>query len=396
MVNFYGSPPLNYLSKYIAESTNYELDVMKLPSVALSKNGFEYEAFLLNNVGSKKTVTIKSRLKLPAYCIYILQYVFNTYAAIKLPLGKEKYDLGVGETSFGSFVMFMYKIFGRVKKTAFMSGDVLPIFDKRVLPYYLHSSNAVIKTVDKIFVYAQLFLRKLGIKNDVVWYANQKVRAWDLENGLVAKSFFIAPAVTVDKDEALENITTKRTKHLLAYIGRLDENAGVDVSLKALALIIQQIPDAKIIFVGGNEVSVKKYQELAKELGVEKSVDFRGFVEKSEDAIKIISQAKMGLALYKPEKENVSMYADISKPKEYLRAGLPVIMTEGGHSLGTELQDFGAAVLAKYDPAAIASSLIKVLSNNDEYNDLLKGVRKAIERYDYRENFRFVIDSIKK
>lgn len=395
VVNFYGTPPLNYLSKYISESTDYLLDVLKLPSVALSKNGVEYEAFLLNSTGSKETVTIRSTLKLPTFCTYILQYVFNTYAALKLIHKKRNYNLGIGETSFGSFVIFVYKILGRVKRSAFMSGDVLPIFNGKVLPYYLHSNNAVIKLVDKLFVYTQLFLRKVGVKNDVVWYANIKIREWDLENGLNARSYFIAPAVTLDKNEAFENITADRTGNSLAYIGRLDENAGIDISLEALALIVKQISNVKIIYVGGNEVTVKKYREIAKQLGVESNTDFKGFVEKTEDAIEIISHAKLGLALYKPEKENVSMYADISKPKDYLRAGLPVVMIKGGPSLGPELRDFGAGVLADYNSVDIANTIINVLNSPGVYKNLLKGVKDAVQKYDYRENFRFVFDKIR-
>ena len=82
MVNFYGTPPLNFLSKYLAENTNYELDVIKLPSVSLLKSGMEYEAFLLNHRGQKRVVKIKLPWRLPSYCVYILQYIFNAYAAL--------------------------------------------------------------------------------------------------------------------------------------------------------------------------------------------------------------------------------------------------------------------------------------------------------------------------
>jgi len=394
VVNFYGTPPLNFLSKYLAENTDYKLTVIKLPSVSLSKSGIEYEAFVLDEVGQKTTLKFRSSLKIPSYMAFMLQYILNTYAACKLTRNRGVFDLGIGETSFGSFVMWIYKILGRVHKTVFMSGDVLPIFDRKIKPYYLNSDNAIIKLVDKIFVLIQLLLRKVGIKNDVVWYANQKTREWDLENGLTAKSYFVAPAVTIDKNESLENLKTVRNENSLAYIGRLDANAGVDVALEALALMVKAMPNVKITFVGGSETAVKKYQEMAKQLNIESNVDFKGFVEKTEDAIKIIRQAKIGLALYKPEKENVSMYADVSKPKEYLRAGLPVIMTNGGPSLGDELQDLGAGVLANFDSVDIAKTLVDVLSDNNRYNNLLKGVTDAAEKYDYRENFRKVFENI--
>ncbi|MFH1295055.1 MAG: glycosyltransferase [bacterium] len=394
VVNFYGTPPLNFLSKYLAENTDYHLTVLKLPAMSPAKNGMSYEAFLINENGHKEYVRFLLPLKVPPVLTLLLQYVFNLYAAFKLVSKKGTFDLAVGETSFGSAVVRWYKILGRVKKTVFMSGDVLPIFEGKIKPYYLHSENAVIQAMDKLFIFVQLALRKIGMTNDVVWYASEKTREWDLENNIKAKAYFTAPAVTIDKNEALCHLETAKTENILAYFGRLDQYAGVDVSLEALALIRKELPEARLVLVGGSETAVNKYRALAKDLGVEQYVDFKGFVEKTEDALALISQAKLGLALYKPDKENVSLYADVSKPKEYLRAGLPVVMSHGGPYLGIELETLGAAVLTDFSPVEIAKTCVAVLQNTEKYQKLLKGVGNAAHKYDYRENFRMVVAKI--
>jgi len=394
VVNFYGTPPLNFFSKYIRETTSYNLSIMKLPSVSLSKDGIKYESFFIDESGGKEYVKINIPTYLPNFVAFFLQYFFNVYSAIKLMNRKGVFDVAIGETSFGSFVVRAYKLFGLVNKTVFMNGDVLPIFNRKIEPYYLNSPSWIIRFIDRAFVFLQLVLRRIGAKNDIVWYANEQIREWDLENGIISDNWFVLPAVVIDEKESRKNSVRNERKNTLAYIGRLDSNAGVDIILESLPIIRKRIPNIKAIFVGGNPVAVEKYIKISKEKNVEDCVDFRGFVENTEDAINIISSAKLGIALYKPDIKNVSMYADVSKPKEYLRAGLPVIMPLGGPSVGYELSKVGACILVDYDPVSLANTCVDVLLNEKRYDDLLIGVRVAAKKYDYRKNFLHVMDKI--
>ncbi|PJA41009.1 hypothetical protein CO178_01095, partial [candidate division WWE3 bacterium CG_4_9_14_3_um_filter_34_6] len=99
-------------------------------------------------------------------------------------------------------------------------------------------------------------------------------------------------------------------------IGRLDEYAGIDISLHSLAEIKKKIPTIKLLIVGGGETSVEKYKSLAKDLGISKNVSFFGFIDSIDEAFNIIKHASIGLAMYKPSDTNVSLYAEPSKPKE--------------------------------------------------------------------------------
>ncbi|GAB5400423.1 MAG: hypothetical protein Aureis2KO_20080 [Aureisphaera sp.] len=77
---------------------------------------------------------------------------------------------------------------------------------------------------------------------------------------------------------AVENpgIENKRDPNLMAYAGRLSENKGISILLKAITLVVEKNPEIKLELMGGPSEKVTYYEDLARELGIHGNVTFFG------------------------------------------------------------------------------------------------------------------------
>ena len=67
------------------------------------------------------------------------------------------------------------------------------------------------------------------------------------------------------------------------YCGRLSDEKNIDVIIKAVSLVKKKIPEITLTLIGKG-ISEDKLRALSKELGVESSVRFLGFLNKKEIA----------------------------------------------------------------------------------------------------------------
>ncbi|OYT57519.1 MAG: glycosyl transferase family 1 [Desulfurococcales archaeon ex4484_217_2] len=63
----------------------------------------------------------------------------------------------------------------------------------------------------------------------------------------------------------------------VVYVGRLHQLKGVDVLIKAMSIVVKEMPELKAVIIGPGDQ--RPYKSLAHRLGVEKNVLFLGFVD---------------------------------------------------------------------------------------------------------------------
>ena len=114
----------------------------------------------------------------------------------------------------------------------------------------------------------------------------------------------------------------KRGKpNLIAYVGEIGHQDGVDHALRALALVAQQRNDWRVIFAGDGP-ALASVRELAEKLGLRDEVEFAGFVS-DHMVMKIVSTADLCLA---PEPKNAFNDAStMIKVAEYMALGRPLV-----------------------------------------------------------------------
>lgn len=403
IVNFYGSPPLNYFEKYTRELNLGEIYIIKLPAVRLTKGKLFIDSFIINAKGKRNEINIDIRFPFPAAIIFLSQYLLNLILLFKL-LGKVKirqFDICIGETSFGSACAYLLKKLHKVKYSIYMNGDILPD-RKSVERYYFRDSNQhfsrLNKLADSIMIIGQMWLRELGSKCDLIWYVTHKIHDWDIKNGIKAENYFFAEAATIDFKEFKAYSKIPKQKNVLGYIGRLDEYAGLDISIECLKYIKKHIPNIRFDIVGGGNASVEHYKEVAKSHGVFDNVKFYGYIPEMSEAFDILSKASLGMALYKPDKTNISLATDVSKVKEYIKVGLPILIAKGGPSVENEIKRYNSGIVVDYDAKKIADAIVDILNegSSSRYLKLCNGLENHAKRLDYKKHFKYVWEQILK
>lgn len=128
--------------------------------------------------------------------------------------------------------------------------------------------------------------------------------------------------------ERIKKISLKNVhKSEIMYMGSLLKKQGIQLVIQALPEIKKTVKDIKLIIIGRGpyEDSLKK---LVNDLKLEKHVDFLGYLPNHSDMENRLAQSAIAIALYDKKHDEFSYYADPGKIKNYLGAGVPVIMTD--------------------------------------------------------------------
>ncbi len=393
IINFYGSPPLNYFEKYLIETDSALLTILKLPAIRSSKKRVGIDAFIKDEQGKKHDITLDFFFPLPYFFIFFVQYLIN-FILVFVLLGKirrKRFDIVIGETNFGSAVGFLLKKLRIADYSVYFNGDILPNPHSSKKCFFLPNAKGsyiwFFKIVDTFLLKIQFFLRKIGYKNDLVWYGNDKIKKWDASCGLKSKDSITYDPILIDLEQFKHYEKMEKDMTVLAYIGRIDDYVGFDIIIPALSEIKKSTPQIKLHIIGGSDVAFEKYKQLAKKYNVLEQIRFYGYLPKMEDALNILSHCALGLALYKPVADNVSMISQPAKPKEYIKVGLPVLMTKNGPSIGKEIVSFGAGVESNFTIEDVTAKIINVLTNKKRYDQLRQGVKKYAKINEYSHIF---------
>ena len=146
-------------------------------------------------------------------------------------------------------------------------------------------------------------------------------------------------------------------RHLIAYVGVMSPQDGVDHALRALALTRQRRDDWRAVFAGDGH-AFDDLRLLADELGLGDVVEFTGFVDRAT-VREILATADVCLA---PEPSNpLNDVSTMIKIAEYMSMGVPVV------SFDLKESRFTAGPAAVYavpnDDASFAAAIDELLSD---------------------------------
>lgn len=174
----------------------------------------------------------------------------------------------------------------------------------------------------------------------------------------------------------------------IAFCGNgANRKDGVDLLLKAFALIAKQCPEYKLYIIGKAPSNDSENYKLAEDLGIIDQVVFTGVVQAS-DIPQLLTNAEI-LALARPNSVQ-NTYGFPTKLGEYLLTGNPVVITRVG-DIPLFLKDRESALMSECgDYISFADNLLWAIRNPKEAK--LIGMRgKAVAQ----ENFNYLIESKK-
>jgi glycosyltransferase involved in cell wall biosynthesis len=161
----------------------------------------------------------------------------------------------------------------------------------------------------------------------------------------------------------------KKEEYLLGYIGSLLPEKGLEFLLKA----IREIPNVKLVIIGGNEKQVKNLKKISENFNVTNKVIFKGFLPQSEIP-KAIEEIDILIAPFKKEQKTIPL-----KVYEYMALGKPVLSSDI-ESIRVVAKDY-FFYFEPQNKKSFLETLNFMLHNLDLINRKVKSMRKYAEKF---------------
>jgi glycosyltransferase involved in cell wall biosynthesis len=165
-------------------------------------------------------------------------------------------------------------------------------------------------------------------------------------------------------------------RHLVAYIGVMGPQDGVDLAVKAAAHVVHDLgrTDVAFTFMGGGDC-YEELRALRDQLGLQDYLEMPGRVP--DDTVRdVLSTAAVGLS---PDPKNpLNDVSTMNKTLEYMAFGLPIVafdLKETRVSAGD-----AASYVESGDVAGYARAIVDILDDADQSELMGKTGRLRIER----------------
>lgn len=173
----------------------------------------------------------------------------------------------------------------------------------------------------------------------------------------------------------------KRLRRTLAFIGRIVPIKDVKTLIKACRIIVQELPDIKILFIGPQEEESEYFHEcvsMIDMLGLTKQIIFTGHVDIEDylpdiDLIMLtsISEAQPLVILEAAACGVPTVASDVGACRELLEG-----RDEEDKALGP-----GGIVCPFHSPESTARAAVRLLTDNELYESMSSSGAKRVERY---------------
>lgn len=290
-------------------------------------------------------------------------YLRDTLYNLKfLFFSKEKYDVYIGVDSFNAFFGVFLKLFGKADTTVFFTID-----------YIMHG-----RFTFPLFNLVYVFLDRLAFfSSDYTWNVSGRMstqRIYELGEIAKRKNQIVVP-IGVPINET-RDINVPRRANVLVYSGSLMPEFGLEILVQALPLIALKIPDVELRILGGGPLE-SVIKNLATELNVEKNLNFIGYINTLTDRVRwltLLKESTLGMAMYEPTKNTYKKFSDVTKPKDYMACGLPIITTSV-IPISEDIEKFNLGRVVDFNKESLAQSVIELLQDKMELSKISQAVQ---------------------
>lgn len=203
---------------------------------------------------------------------------------------------------------------------------------------------------------------------DAVWDVSPAMLPARIKYGLDKRR--LKPVIHVPNALFPEQIcfqnNSKIKKNQLVFAGTLGSVNGPEIAIDAMTRVTATIPDAVLHFFGGGDALEEILKKRVRKQKLEKHVIFHGFITNATTLSQLINTYTVGLAPYAATPGSPRWYADATKIRLYLGAGLPVIATQVP-PLAKEIEREGACIICRDNTEDFAKGIIRILSNKSLY-----------------------------
>jgi glycosyltransferase involved in cell wall biosynthesis len=149
--------------------------------------------------------------------------------------------------------------------------------------------------------------------------------------------------------------------------------------------VLEVFPDAQLDIIGAGDI-LQELKSLSYALEIDHAVTFHGHLNQSEFR-SILERSCLGVAPFLRTPTSFSTFADPSKIKSYIEAGLPVLMSDVPEIART-LSEKQCGVICEPDESSIAEAIVQILSSREDWMKLAQNVRDFSVHLDWRETLK--------
>lgn len=338
------SHPLLYLKDSFKKSSKYEL--YKKGRLVKSAKAFHWI--------------------LPEYLLYLKDVI---YTILWCSILNGKYDLYFGVGNLNAFSGCILRFINKTNKVIYYVVDYVPQRFKN-------------KIVDEIYHRIERFCAE-----NCTWTWNLSPRMIEGRDEKWKMTFphqLVVPyGVSFDRIKRLPIEKVNKTEIL--FMGTILEKQGIQLVIEVLLIIYKKIPSVKLTIIGKGPYE-DELRKLIHKLGLEKYVVFLGYIPDHNEVENRIAKAGIGIALYDKRYDNFSYYADPGKIKNYLGAGIPVIMTDVPY-IARQIEKAECGFIIPYNKNKLADLLLHFFSDPNLMKTYRKNAVKFAKKYDWNRVF---------
>jgi glycosyltransferase involved in cell wall biosynthesis len=177
----------------------------------------------------------------------------------------------------------------------------------------------------------------------------------------------------------------------VVYTGHLVPRQGVQTLVQALALLAERGVEFEA-HIGGHGPLEPELRAAASRAGLDGRVRFRGFFPDHRQVEALLAESSVAVAPYDTAPDSFSRFADPSKLKSYLAAGLPTITTEVPPNAAELAAHAGTEVVA-YEAGALADAIERALSEPEEWARRRAAALEYAQRFDWGAIFDAAVEA---
>lgn len=309
-----------------------------------------------------------SRLPAPYVINFIKDFMLTLYWVL---MTDSFYDIAFGTNNMNVISLLLLKKMGRINKVIYVSIDYTPQrYDNPILDLIYH-------WFDKICCY----------QADIIWNSSRRMNEERSKHGIdlnkIAKTIIIPDGSNFNAKKRLP--MSKINRFTFIFLGNMRPVMGVELMLSSFKDVLLDIPQAKFLLIGGGP-NLEEYKQLAKNLHLGDSVKFTGLIKHHKDVDDLLRKGAIGLAPFVPDKSSYEFYSDVGKPKSYLAAGMPVIITRVPE-IADIIEREKAGFVVEYTQRKLSQAMLLLLQDDTLYRQFRSNAIRLSKRYIWNNLF---------
>lgn len=195
-----------------------------------------------------------------------------------------------------------------------------------------------------------------------------------------------------DSGDVLEKPASEKSGRSLLYVGKIDPHRGIDLLVEVMPKLLPEFPDLRLVLVG-NGTELEKLTARARELNIEQTVEFAGWVP-FERVSSYVRDSDVCLIPHRRSEHTETTIPN--KIFDYMAFGKPVVSSDCT-PLKRVIEEHGVGVtFASGDVSDLERKIRQVLVDSDLVAVRENGERAVRETYNWDVDKKMFLDAIER